>query len=103
MSRPDPARGGEKKLFFFTGHGPFGAYLKRFNLALTPYRSCGGVGSNLHYATECLLTESWHLKRPEQQLENLWFQRVASYQLFRNKIFNIIRFIHTNGQLFTPD
>ncbi|GBN62951.1 hypothetical protein AVEN_148368-1 [Araneus ventricosus] len=103
MSRPDSARGGEKKSFFFTGHGPFGSDLKRFNLALSRYRSYGGVGSNLHYATECLLTESWNLKRPEQQLQNLWFQRVASYELFMNKIFNIIRFIHTNCQLFTPD
>ncbi|GBM62226.1 hypothetical protein AVEN_196735-1 [Araneus ventricosus] len=47
-----------------------------------------------------LFTELWHLKRSEPHLENLWFQRVASNQLSRNRIFNTIRFIHTNG--FTP-
>ncbi|GBM01039.1 hypothetical protein AVEN_55545-1 [Araneus ventricosus] len=78
-------------------------YDSNANMASLPYCSCGGVASNLHYATECLLTESWHLKIPEPQLENLWFQRVASNQLSRKKIFNIIRLIHANGQLFTPD
>ncbi|GBM57580.1 hypothetical protein AVEN_85447-1 [Araneus ventricosus] len=48
--RPSPWR--REEITFFTGHGPF-----------------GGVGSNLHYAIECLLTESWHLRRPEPQLE----------------------------------
>ncbi|GBM96723.1 hypothetical protein AVEN_79651-1 [Araneus ventricosus] len=101
-TRPIPWRR-EEIIFFFTGHGPFGAYLKRFNLASSPYCSCGGVGSSLHYDTECLLPESWHFKRTEPQLENLWFQRVAANQLSKNKIFNTIRFIHTNGKLFAPD
>ncbi|GBO38774.1 hypothetical protein AVEN_211064-1, partial [Araneus ventricosus] len=58
---------------------------------------CEKVGSKLHYAIECLLTESWHLIRLETQLGNLWFQKVASNQLSRNRIFNTFRFIHTNG------
>ncbi|XP_055936802.1 uncharacterized protein LOC129966405 [Argiope bruennichi] len=50
-----------EEILFFTGHGPFPTYLKRFNLADEPYCTCGEVGSPLHYATECILTTSYHL------------------------------------------
>ncbi|GBM36132.1 hypothetical protein AVEN_179123-1 [Araneus ventricosus] len=52
-----------EEIIYFTGHGPFPTYNYRFNLTTSEYSSCGGIGSKLHYANECPLTESWHLKK----------------------------------------
>ncbi|GBM21235.1 hypothetical protein AVEN_265830-1 [Araneus ventricosus] len=41
-------------IIFFSQHGPFPAYLKRFHLSDSGYCSCGGIGTALHYATECI-------------------------------------------------
>ncbi|GBM39943.1 hypothetical protein AVEN_21997-1 [Araneus ventricosus] len=41
-------------VIFFSQHGPFPAYLKRFHLSDSDYCSCGGIGTALHYATECI-------------------------------------------------
>ncbi|GBM87055.1 hypothetical protein AVEN_117907-1 [Araneus ventricosus] len=43
-------------VIFFSQHGPFTAYLKRFHLPDSDYCSCGGIGTALHYATECIYT-----------------------------------------------
>ncbi|GBM27692.1 hypothetical protein AVEN_130132-1 [Araneus ventricosus] len=43
---------------------PFPAYLKRFHLSASDQCSCGGTGTTLHYATECALTMSWHMRKP---------------------------------------
>ncbi|GBL72015.1 hypothetical protein AVEN_115046-1 [Araneus ventricosus] len=40
-----------KEVLFFTGHGPFPSYLKRFNLVETLVCSCG---ENLHPNPFCL-------------------------------------------------
>ncbi|GBO36853.1 hypothetical protein AVEN_164639-1, partial [Araneus ventricosus] len=48
-------------VIFFSQHGPFPAYLKRFHLSDSDYCSCGGIGTALHYATECIYTVSWCL------------------------------------------
>ncbi|GBO09204.1 hypothetical protein AVEN_217065-1 [Araneus ventricosus] len=42
-------------VIFFSQHGPFPAYLKRFHLSDSDYCSCGGIGTALHYATECIV------------------------------------------------
>ncbi|GBO00476.1 hypothetical protein AVEN_75016-1 [Araneus ventricosus] len=36
---------------FFSQHGPFPAYLKRFHLTDSDYYSCGGIGTAHHYTT----------------------------------------------------
>ncbi|GBO00159.1 hypothetical protein AVEN_212418-1 [Araneus ventricosus] len=55
-SRLNHAAGKGKKSLFFTGHGPFPSYLKRFNLATTTNCPCGNTnGTPLYYATECIL------------------------------------------------
>ncbi|GBM38487.1 hypothetical protein AVEN_24583-1 [Araneus ventricosus] len=41
-------------VLFFSQHGPFPDYLKRFHLSDSDYCSCGGIGTALHYATECI-------------------------------------------------
>ncbi|GBM33510.1 hypothetical protein AVEN_273006-1 [Araneus ventricosus] len=44
----------KEDVIFFSQHGPFPAYLKRFHLSDSDYCSCGGIGTALHYATECI-------------------------------------------------
>ncbi|GBL76522.1 hypothetical protein AVEN_35368-1 [Araneus ventricosus] len=51
---------------FFSEHGPFPAYLHRFGLTNNNLCSCGEIGSALHYATDCILTSSWHMRTPRQ-------------------------------------
>ncbi|GBN52277.1 hypothetical protein AVEN_253199-1 [Araneus ventricosus] len=92
-----------EEIIFFTGHGPFHTYLHRFNLITSEYCSCGGIGSKLHYATECPLTKSWHLRKPLSHFIPVWLRQVAGNKQTRNKIYNIVRFILANSQLFSPD
>ncbi|GBM03939.1 hypothetical protein AVEN_185432-1 [Araneus ventricosus] len=67
-------------------HGPFPAYLKRFHLSDSDYCSCGGIGTALHYATECIYTVSWHMRKPEPNFEQEWLKRVANNLVSRQKI-----------------
>ncbi|GBM34181.1 hypothetical protein AVEN_175263-1 [Araneus ventricosus] len=41
-------------VIFFSQHGPFPAYLRRFHLSDSDYCSCSGISTALHYATECI-------------------------------------------------
>ncbi|GBM63762.1 Pro-Pol polyprotein [Araneus ventricosus] len=68
--RMEPWR--REEIIFFTVHGPFPTYLHRFNLTTSEYCSCGGIGSKLHYAIECPLTESWHRRKPVSQLIHVY-------------------------------
>ncbi|GBN78545.1 hypothetical protein AVEN_161452-1 [Araneus ventricosus] len=49
---------------YFTEHGPFTSYLKRFNLRSSDQCSCGETGSPLHFATSCPHTKTWHFTKP---------------------------------------
>ncbi|GBL60074.1 hypothetical protein AVEN_132584-1 [Araneus ventricosus] len=59
-----PANWITEDIIFFSQHGPYPAYLERFHLSDTEYCSCGGIGTALHYATECIFTVSWHMRKP---------------------------------------
>ncbi|GBN04298.1 hypothetical protein AVEN_272809-1 [Araneus ventricosus] len=50
-------------VIFFSQHAHFPAYLK-LHLAGSDYCNCGGIGKALHNATECVLTVSWHMRKP---------------------------------------
>ncbi|GBM39013.1 hypothetical protein AVEN_70193-1 [Araneus ventricosus] len=65
-------------VIFYSQHGPFPAYLKRFHLSDSDYCSCGGIGTALHYATECIYTVSWHMRKPAPNLEQEWRTRKGS-------------------------
>ncbi|GBM58966.1 hypothetical protein AVEN_230081-1 [Araneus ventricosus] len=55
------------EILFFTEHGKFPPYLKRFNLASTTNCLCVNTnGTPLSYETECILTESFHMTKPAQ-------------------------------------
>ncbi|GBM05044.1 hypothetical protein AVEN_60231-1 [Araneus ventricosus] len=92
QSRFNHATGKGKKSCFLTGHSPFPSYLKRFNLASKANFLCGNTyGTPLHYATECVLTVSFHMTKPAKQHELIWFRNVASGKGSRLKI---QRFLH---------
>ncbi|GBN24758.1 hypothetical protein AVEN_86964-1 [Araneus ventricosus] len=64
--------------------------------------SCGGIGTALHYATECIYTVSWHMRKPAPNFEQEWLKRVAYNLVSRHKIRGIIKFINENRYLFRP-
>ncbi|GBM68192.1 hypothetical protein AVEN_5160-1 [Araneus ventricosus] len=52
-------------IIFFSQHGTFLAYLKRFHLSDSgDYCSCGGIGTTHLYATECIFAVSWKMRKP---------------------------------------
>ncbi|XP_071035183.1 uncharacterized protein [Parasteatoda tepidariorum] len=65
-------------IMFITEHGPFRTYLKRFQLSRHKLCSCGEIGSPLHYATKCLLTESYHFKIPMEQNIIAWKKQIIT-------------------------
>ncbi|GBM68973.1 hypothetical protein AVEN_24373-1 [Araneus ventricosus] len=81
---------------------PFPAYLKMFHLSDSDYCSCGGIGTALHYATECIYTVSWHMRKPAPNFEPEWLKRVANNLVSRQKIRGIIKFMSENRNLFRP-
>ncbi|GBN45577.1 hypothetical protein AVEN_237965-1 [Araneus ventricosus] len=92
------------EVLFFTGHGPFPSYLHRFNLAETSFCSCGGFGTPIHYATECLLTDSFlPMAPPSQQDQPVWFRSVANNSTSRSKIHNLLHLLQSKTSLFRPD
>ncbi|GBN58896.1 hypothetical protein AVEN_171980-1 [Araneus ventricosus] len=89
-------------VIFFSQHGTFPAYLKRFHLSDSDYCSCGGIGTALHYATECIYRVSWHMRKPASNFEQEWLKRVANNLAVRHKIRGIVKFISRNRYLFRP-
>ncbi|GBM26946.1 hypothetical protein AVEN_196888-1 [Araneus ventricosus] len=89
-------------VIFFSQHGPFPAYLKRFHLSDSDYCSCGGIGKALHYATDFIYTVYWHMRKPAPNFEQEWLKRVANNLVSRQKIRGIIKFISENRDLFRP-
>ncbi|GBM07498.1 hypothetical protein AVEN_100705-1 [Araneus ventricosus] len=74
----------------FSQHGPLPAYLKRFHLSDSNFCSCGGIGTALHYAAECIYTVSWLMRKPAPYFEQEWLKRVANNLVSRHKILGII-------------
>ncbi|GBM53130.1 hypothetical protein AVEN_6927-1 [Araneus ventricosus] len=89
-------------VIFFSQHGPFPAYLKRFHLSDSDYCSCGGIGTALHYATECIYTLSWRMRTPVPNFEQKWLKRIANNFVSRHKIRGIVKFMSENRELFRP-
>ncbi|GBL95164.1 hypothetical protein AVEN_253504-1 [Araneus ventricosus] len=88
---------------FVTGHGPFPAYLKRFNIRNSDSCDCGNLGNPLYYATSCLFfTTSYHLTKPSAALEPLWWKTAMNNNNSRAKIRKLIHFIAENETLFFP-
>ncbi|GBM14317.1 hypothetical protein AVEN_60800-1 [Araneus ventricosus] len=93
---------GLKRMLFVSQHGPFSAYLKRFHLSDSDFCSCGRIGTALHYATECIYTVSWRMRKPAPNFEQEWLKRIANNLVSRHKIRSIVKFISENRDLFLP-
>ncbi|GBM13825.1 hypothetical protein AVEN_44095-1 [Araneus ventricosus] len=89
-------------VIFFSQHGPFPAYLKRFQLSDSDFCSCGGIGTALMNATECIYTVSWHMRKPAPNFEQEWLKRVANNLISQHKIRGTIKFMNENRDLFRP-
>ncbi|GBM93693.1 hypothetical protein AVEN_181994-1 [Araneus ventricosus] len=89
-------------VIFFSQHGPFPAYLKMFQLSESDYCSCGGIGTALHCATECIYTVSWHMRKPAPNFEQECLKKVANNLVSCQKIRRIVKFISGNRDLFRP-
>ncbi|GBM44380.1 hypothetical protein AVEN_147389-1 [Araneus ventricosus] len=85
---------------FFTEHGPFPTFLKRFRLSQHDFCNCGAVGSPMHYATECILTLSYHLRTPLPAHYIPWCKSIIENKTLRIKTCDIIQFIHKNNDIF---
>ncbi|GBM81099.1 hypothetical protein AVEN_235555-1 [Araneus ventricosus] len=57
------------------------------------------LGNPLHYATECRLTESFHLTKPAEVNRVARVRAVAGNKLSRNKISQLMRFLADNEAL----
>ncbi|GBL94821.1 hypothetical protein AVEN_197507-1 [Araneus ventricosus] len=84
---------------FFSEYGPFPAYLHRFGLINNNFCTCGEIGTALHYATECILTSSCHMRKPKTDLLQEWLKRDASNAL---SIHNTMKCMRHNGHIFLP-
>ncbi|GBM54157.1 hypothetical protein AVEN_67265-1 [Araneus ventricosus] len=91
-----------ENVMFFSQHGPLPAYLKMFHLSDSDYCSCGAIGTVVHYATECILTVSWHMRKPVPNFKQEWLKRVANNFLSRHKIRRIFKFISENRDFSRP-
>ncbi|GBM92036.1 hypothetical protein AVEN_5497-1 [Araneus ventricosus] len=87
---------------FPAGPFPFPAYLKRCHLSDSDYCSCGGIGTAVCYAPECIYTVSWHMRKPSPNFEQEWLKRVANNLVSMHKIRGIIKFMSENRDLFRP-
>ncbi|GBM11715.1 hypothetical protein AVEN_75664-1, partial [Araneus ventricosus] len=65
-------------VIFFSQHGPFDYYLKRFHLSDSDQCSCGGIGTALQYAAECFFVVSSHTRKQVPNFEQEWLKRVAN-------------------------
>ncbi|GBL84572.1 hypothetical protein AVEN_191045-1 [Araneus ventricosus] len=57
-----------KDTIFFSEHGRIPAYNHRFGFINNNFCSCGEMDTVFHYATECILTTSGHMRKPKINL-----------------------------------
>ncbi|GBN84628.1 Retrovirus-related Pol polyprotein from type-1 retrotransposable element R1 [Araneus ventricosus] len=87
------------EIMFFSEHGPFTSYLKRFNLRNSDLCSCGEIGTPLHFATSCILTESWHFKKPSDSNILQWKLGILKNTGSRTRLKQLLDFIIDNDFL----
>ncbi|GBN30844.1 hypothetical protein AVEN_137190-1 [Araneus ventricosus] len=84
---------------FITGHGPFPSYLFRFGTQQDNCCACEEPGTPFHYATNCRLKLSYHLKCPADQHIEAWLKSITNHRLLRNKIIDLLNFITSQEYL----
>ncbi|GBN37628.1 hypothetical protein AVEN_139983-1 [Araneus ventricosus] len=87
-----------RQVLFFTVRWFFPSYPQRFILAETSFRSCGGIGTPIHYGTKCLLPYG-----TTQQHQSVWFRSVVSNSTSGRSIHNLLHLLQSETGLFCPD
>ncbi|GBM90016.1 hypothetical protein AVEN_174823-1 [Araneus ventricosus] len=90
-------------IIFATGHGPFPSYFKRFRIKESDCCDWGGVGDPLHYVTSYPFTACFHLTKPTQDLQTIWWNKVIKNKLSRIKTRILVNFLLYNKSLLSPD
>ncbi|GBO12315.1 Putative protein in type-1 retrotransposable element R1DM [Araneus ventricosus] len=88
-----------REIMYFSEHGPFTTYLKRFNLRTSEDCSCGDLGSPLHFATSCPHTKNWHFKKPSQNNILHWKKAILNNSQSRKRLKNLMTFLMENDIL----
>lgn len=83
---------------FLTDHGPFPAYLCKFNKIDSPFCVCGSLGNSLHYLTECPITTQFHIKKPDETNFQTWFRSIFKSKMLLTKIKNLITWLIDNQE-----
>ncbi|GFV47932.1 putative 115 kDa protein in type-1 retrotransposable element R1DM [Trichonephila clavipes] len=71
---------------FLTNHGPFSAYLHRFNLLPSPNCLCGSPGDADHYVFHCPFTSDHHLVNPSPNALYPWVNSIINNRAIHNKL-----------------
>ncbi|GBN52517.1 hypothetical protein AVEN_45004-1 [Araneus ventricosus] len=98
-----PAPWNRQDIIISTGHGPFPSYFKPFHIKDFDCCGYGEVAYPLHYATSCPFTTCFHLTKPTQDLETVWWDKVIKNKLSRIKIRNLVKFLLDNESSLSPD
>lgn len=85
---------------FSTNHGPYPQYLAKFGRAPSIFCTCGKLGSSLHYATECTLTSTLHLKITNTISLASWFKIITKNNTLLKKIIDCVYLLEANEGLF---
>lgn len=85
---------------FATDHGPFPIYLHKFGRTVSKRRTCGQIGTALHYLTTCTLTSYYHLKISHNIPLASWFKTIIKQPVLLSKIINCITLIENKQILF---
>ncbi|XP_035205094.1 uncharacterized protein LOC118180053 [Stegodyphus dumicola] len=77
---------------FFSGHGPFPTYLKRFHLSGTEFCECGEVGDPDHYLFHCASTKPYHLRRPSDLFWPQWAETICKNSIAKRKLNEVLKY-----------
>jgi ribonuclease HI len=82
----------------FTEHGPYPAYLWRFNLASTNRCVCGEEGTAKHYLFYCTLTKDWHMREPADSAKTIWAEQITQSKTLQIKARNLYIWLQDMGK-----
>lgn len=87
-------------VMFFSEHGPFPAYLKRFRIITNDNCKCGTLGTVLHYATQCPITQKYHFGLPSADNLPRWRAELLKKPERGKRIDQLITYLETNQEDF---
>ena len=98
----DLLEGSPLRNMFLTGRGPFPSFLHYISKLDSPHCICGEVGDPLHYLWACPLTTQYHLPRPAQIHEDLYFKMFLKYPDNLRRVTSLMRWLTANRAFLVP-